>query len=131
MKTILFLCGHNAGRSQMAEAYFNHKNKNPHVCAISAGTHPGKNINPECKKILKEEGITILEAFPKMITKKMLTDADEIFTMGCGVDCSRISREITADLALDDPNGKSTEEIWAIFEELKKKVSPVIEKHRM
>lgn len=128
MKTVLFLCGHNAGRSIMAEAYFNHHNKNPEIKAISAGTHPGDAINLQAIEVLLKNGIDIRNNpayHNKQLTQEMLDSSVAIYTMGCNVDCSNISG-VKEDLGLDDPHGKSEQEVQAIYDMLVERMAPVL-----
>jgi len=113
----------------MAEAYFNHKNRNSNIRALSAGTHPAEKINEQALQILLEEGIDIRknsEYYPKILTSQMLDKSEKIYTMGCNVDCQNVGKPITADLKLADPHGESLERVREIFEELKGKVDPIV-----
>ncbi len=129
MHYILFFCGHNSGRSQMAEAYFNHHNKNPKLKAISAGTHPGNTINKNVQIILLENGIDISDRkkyYPKLLTLDSIKKAEEVYTMGCNVDCKIINKPIKGDFNLSDPHDKSVQEVRHIYQELKEKMNPVL-----
>lgn len=127
MKKILFLCGHNAGRSIMAEAYFNAHNQDETVRAISAGTHPTIKINPVARGILEDEGIDTSRLHPKKLIPEMLENVIAIYSMGCGPACHKLGFpvEITEDLGLEDPHGKNKAEILEIFAKLKKKIKPL------
>jgi arsenate reductase (thioredoxin) len=124
MKTILFLCGHNAGRSQMAEAYFNSLGKED-FNAVSAGTNPSKEINKVVKKILEEDGVDTSLLYPKKFDKRMADGVDIVVTMGCNVDCGvfEFHVEVDEDFGLDDPHGQSEEDVRKIYEEIKKHVN--------
>jgi arsenate reductase (thioredoxin) len=121
MKTILFLCGHNAGRSQMAEAYFNSLG-NEEFKAVSAGTKPSKEINAMAKKVMEKEGIDTSVLYPKKLDKRMSDGVDVVFTMGCNVDCGifEFPVKVDQDLGLDDPHGQGEEAVKEIFEKIKK-----------
>lgn len=129
MKTVVFVCGHNAGRSQMAEAWFNHQLKNKNVLAKSAGTHPGDVVNPVVVELLEEEGVKTSDLFPKMVDDEMLNEATEIFTMGCGVDCAYFPGKVIVDLGLDDPHGQGRKAVETIYAQMKEKLSPIIQRY--
>jgi arsenate reductase len=126
MHTLLFVCGHNAGRSQMAEAYFNHRNANPNCRAASAGTHPSSQVNSVVVKLLEAEGISTENLHPKMVTPEMIEQAAEVYTMGCGVKDNCLIGVDIVDLDLDDPQGQNEETIARIFGQLQGKLDPVI-----
>ena len=127
VKNILFVCGHNAGRSQMAEAYFNHVNTNAEYIAISCETHPTKQINPLVKKMLEQNDIPTHDLFPEMITNEYKNNAAKIFTMGCGVDCSIFSAEMQiTGLGLSDPHQQNEETISIIFQEIQRIIHKII-----
>lgn len=132
MKHIIFICGRNSGRSQMAQAWFNHKNENPEVTALSAGDSPADEIDENAVKALLTDGIDIRENpeyHPKQIDKNIVMNADAVYTMGCNVSCPNIGREFAGDFELDDPHGKSFEDVLKIYEELKEKLEPIIENY--
>lgn len=132
MKHIIFICGRNAGRSQMAQAYFNNKNKNRSVKALSAGDNPAGKIDENAVKALLADGIDIKDNpdyLPKMIDDNIVMEADAIYTMGCNVSCPTEGREITFDFELDDPHGKGYEETLEIYKILKEKMEPIINKY--
>src|SRR4030066_649906 len=85
MKTILFVCVHNAGRSQMAEAFFNQMAKGK-VKGFSAGTQPADKVNPVVVEAMREVGIDISHQKPKLLTPEMLENVDRVITMGCSVE---------------------------------------------
>ena len=89
MKTILFVCVHNSGRSQMAEAFFNQMTKGK-ALAISAGTQPADEVNPLVIEAMREVGIDISGNRPKMLTIDMVEKADKMITMGCGTDAQAV-----------------------------------------
>ena len=128
-KTVLFVCVHNSGRSQMAEAYFN-KIASGKAQAISAGTQPADNVNPVVVEAMKEVGIDISNNKPRALTMDMIEKADRMITMGCGADAGGLCPAgfiETEDWALDDPHSKSIEEIRTIRDEIKKRVIVLIE----
>ncbi len=122
METILFVCGHNSGRSQMAEAFLNQMAGGT-VIAISAGTQPDSEINPTVREAMREIGIEMTGQTPKILTRELIVQADRVITMGCGVDerCP-VSFVATEDWGLDDPAGQSLIEVRQIRNQIKKRV---------
>ena len=124
IKTVVFVCIHNSGRSQMAEAFFNQSTKGKAI-GISAGTQPGDEVNPIVVKAMREVGIDISGNKPKTMTLDMLSKADKMITMGCRADALGLcpaSFIETEDWALEDPEGKSLEQVRIIRDEIKKRV---------
>jgi arsenate reductase len=127
MKKILFVCVHNAGRSQMAEAFFNHYAKGK-AQAFSAGTHYASLIDPIVVKAMAERGIDISNKRPKMLTLEMLGVADKVITMGCGAEGVCPATFVpTEDWQLEDPEGKPIEQVRATRDEIEAKVKQLIE----
>lgn len=128
MKTVLFICAENAGRSQIAEALFK-KYAKGRFKAVSTGTVPSKRVNPLVVEVLKEIGIDISGRKPKLVTNEMIKKADKIITMGCGTAfCPTNFLPKVEDWALDDPKGKPIEEIRQIRDEIDGKVKALIQK---
>mgnify|MGYP003933573285 CR=1 FL=1 len=125
MIRVLFVCFGNSGRSQMAEAFFDQAGDIA-VKAMSAGTDPAKSVNPIIIKLMQEEGIDISKNSPKLITDKMLSDADIIITMGCGATCPCLARRRTVDCGLIDPEGKELRGVRKIRDQINKKVTALI-----
>ena len=126
MKTVLFVCVHNSGRSQMAEAFFNRMAKNRAI-AVSAGTSPAANINSLVVRVMGELGIDISEQKPKTLTLEMMEKADRAITMGCGVEETCPASFIpTENWELDDPEGKPLEEVRKIRDEIKSRVEDLV-----
>ena len=117
MKTVLFVCVHNAGRSQMAEAFTNAlaKERGLAVRALSAGTVAGEEINPAALAVMQEAGVSMAGQTPKQLTQAMADSADRIVTMGCGVDADACPARIhlSEDWGLDDPKGQPLEKVRA------------------
>ena len=129
MKTVLFVCVHNSGRSQMAEAFFN-KLAEGKAQALSAGTKPSDEVNPVVVEAMKEAGIDISKNRPKMLTMDMVKQAERMITMGCGAEAEAVcpaSFIETEDWALEDPKGKSLKEVQKIRDKIKKRVLTLIE----
>ena len=123
MKTVIFVCVHNSGRSQMAEAFFNQMAEGKAI-ALSAGTQPGDKVHPEVIAAMREVGIDISGNKPKILTMEMIEKADKMITMGCGADAGGLcpaSFIETEDWALEDPKDKPLEQVRAIREDIKKR----------
>jgi len=127
MKRVLFVCVENAGRSQMAEAFANHYGKGKLV-ASSAGTMLADRINQIVVEVMKERGFDISENKPKLLTTKMVEEADQIITMGCSVEkiCPAPLLKNVIDWKLEDPKGKPIEKVREIRDEIEKKVVELI-----
>jgi arsenate reductase (thioredoxin) len=128
MKTVVFVCVHNSGRSQMAEALFNQLTQGK-ARAYSAGTQPGDSINPVVVEAMKEVGIDISKNKPKLLTLEMVEQADRMITMGCGAEAGAVcpaSFIETEDWALEDPKGKTIEQVRKIRDEIKDRVTKLI-----
>ncbi len=126
MRYILFVCTENSARSQMAEGFFAHYNKNPEYKAISAGTSPAESIKPYAIEVMKEKSIDISSQAPKLLTSKMAADAEKIFTMGCIKGCPLTPHEKTEDWKLDDPTDKSIEKFREIRDKIEKRIKRLI-----
>ena len=128
MKTVLFVCVHNSGRSQMAEAFFNQLAQGK-ARAFSAGTSPAAAVDPTVVQAMKEMGIDISNQVPKALTPEMVEQADKVVTMGCGVEavCPATWVE-TEDWELEDPKGKPLEEVRRIRDEIKARVVEILMK---
>ncbi len=122
MKTVLFVCVHNSGRSQMAEAFFNQLVKGK-ARALSAGTDPADAIDTTVVEAMREVGIDISGSKPKALTLKMVEQANRVITMGCGVEdvCPATFIE-TEDWELEQPRGKPLEKVREIRDEIKARV---------
>ena len=130
MKTVVFVCVHNSGRSQMAEAFFNQIAEGKAI-ALSAGTQPGDKVHPIVVEAMKEAGIDISENKPKMLTMEMIEKADKMITMGCGADAGGLCPAgfiETEDWALEDPSGKTISEVRIIRDEIKRRVRDLLAK---
>ena len=126
MKKVLFVCVHNAGRSQMAEAFFNEMAEGK-AKGFSAGTRIVEKVNPLVVEAMLEAGLDISKNKPKMLTIEMLDNADKVITMGCGVDgVCPASFVPTEDWKLEDPEGKMIEQVRQIRDEVKLRVEGVM-----
>jgi len=128
MKTVLFVCVGNAGRSQMAEAFFN-RLANGRARAISAGTKPAGAVDAQTIEVMREVGIDISKAKPKALTMEILDQADRVVTMGCGAEgvCPASFVE-TEDWQLEDPKSKPIEEVRRIRDEIRAGVTRLLER---
>ena len=118
---VLFLCVHNAGRSQMALGWFN-RLAGGRAIAWSGGSEPGSEINPSVVEAMREIGIDIEGEFPKPWTDEIFRAADVVVTMGCGDACPIFPGKRYEDWQLDDPNGKSIHEVRTIRDEIGERV---------
>jgi len=125
-KTILFVCGHNAGRSQMAEAFFNHL-AGGRAHAISAGTQPAERVGPAVVEAMREVGIDIADCRPKPLTREMLQAAAHVITMGCSLEeaCPSPLPDVE-DWPLDDPKGQPMPGVRRIRDEIRTRVEALL-----
>ncbi|MHB8993432.1 MAG: arsenate reductase ArsC, partial [Chloroflexota bacterium] len=130
VKLILFVCVHNSGRSQMAEALFNSMAEGQAI-AGSAGTEPGERVNPAAVEAMKELGIDISQARPKMLTQEMVDRADRIITMGCSVEESCpalfLPKGKMEDWGLADPAGQPIEKVREIRDRIVDRVRSLLQ----
>jgi len=126
MKKIIFACVHNAGRSQMAAAYFNHLVEPSMAKAVSAGTKPVERVHPEVLQVMKEVGIDLSAAKPQALTQELVQDANLLITMGCGDECPYVPGLERDDWPLPDPKGKDINEVRRIRDEIRNRVSALI-----
>ena len=122
---VLFVCVHNAGRSQMAAALLDRRAAG-RITVRSAGSAPGETINPGVVEALDEIGIDIRKELPKPLTDEGVRAADVIVTMGCGDACPVYFGKRYLDWALDDPAGRSLEEIRPIRDEIDRRVQALV-----
>jgi arsenate reductase len=128
VKTILFACVHNAGRSQMAAAWFNALADPAKARAISAGTHPGDRVHPEVVQAMRDVGIDLGNAMPQKITVDLARQAQLLITMGCGDECPFMPGARIEDWPLPDPEGQPLHVVRGIREEIRARVSGLIER---
>ena len=128
MMTLLFVCIHNSGRSQMAEAFFNRLAEGKFK-AVSAGTNPADAINPTVVEAMTEVGMDISSKKPKLLTPEMVESADRVVTMGCGMEtiCPATLVE-SEDWELEDPQGKPIEKVREIRDEIRARVIKMLDK---
>ena len=128
MNTVLFACIHNAGRSQMAAAWFNALADPTKARAISAGTEPGERVHPEVVTAMREVGIELDGIAPQKLTDALAATASLLITMGCGEACPIVPGLRRADWPLEDPKGKSVERVREIREDIRKRVVDLLAK---
>ena len=131
MKTALFVCVHNAGRSQAAEAFLNHiaSERGLPIRGASAGTEGGAMLNPTVVALMQSRGISMDGQSPKVLTQEMADAADKVITMGCGVDADKCPARVhfTDDWGLDDPKGRPEAEVEVILTEIEARVMQLID----
>lgn len=123
METVLFACVHNAGRSQMAAAWFNKMSDRTKARAISAGTQPGERVHPEVVQVMREEGIDLSAVKPQFLSEELARQATLLVTMGCGDACPYVPGLKKIDWPLTDPKGQSLEAVRAIRDEIRQRVA--------
>ena len=122
---VLFLCVHNAGRSQMALGWFEHL-AGGRATAWSGGSEPGSEINPSAVAAMAEVGIDITGEFPKSWTDEIVRAADVVITMGCGDACPFYPGKRYEDWALEDPAGQGVEAVRPIRDEIRERVTELL-----
>jgi arsenate reductase len=125
LPTVLFLCVHNAGRSQMALGWFNHLAGDQAV-AWSGGSEPGKEVNPSAVLAMQEVGIDISTEFPKPWTDEIVQAADAVITMGCGDACPFYPGKRYEEWELIDPAGKDVDAVRPIRDEIERRVRELL-----
>jgi len=128
---VIFACVHNAGRSQMAAAFFIHLADPQKARAVSAGTEPGERVHPEVLTAMLEVGIDLSEARPQKLTEELARDAQLLITMGCGDKCPYVPGLRREDWPLRDPKGLPREEVLAIRDEVKSRVQDLLQSERL
>jgi arsenate reductase len=126
MKRVLFVCVHNSGRSQMAEAFFNDL-AGEKATASSAGTQPASQINPTVVEVMREVGLNISHKIPRLLTLEMMKNADRVITMGCDTgNVCPASFVPMEDWQLEDPEGKPIGEVRKIRDIIRTKVETLV-----
>lgn len=123
--TVLFVCVHNAGRSQMAAGYLMHLG-GERVRVLSAGSAPAGAINPVAVEAMAEEGIDITASAPKLLTDEAVSHSDVVITMGCGDVCPIYPGKRYEDWKLDDPAGQGIEAVRPIRDEIRRRVESLL-----
>ncbi len=125
MACVLFVCLHNAGRSQMSQALFERASAGRHT-ALSAGTAPAERVHPEVVEVMRELDIDLSEHRPQRLTPELARQADVVVTMGCGDACPVIPGKRYFDWNLPDPKGQPPEEVKATRQEIQHLVGALI-----
>ena len=127
MDRVVFACRHNAGRSQMAAAFFRALADPARAQAISAGTTPGDRVHPEVAAVMSEAGVDLSGARPQRLTAELAAGAKLLITMGCGEDCPHVPGVEILDWPLQDPKGQPLERVREIRDEVRRRVANLVE----
>jgi arsenate reductase len=127
MKTVIFACVHNAGRSQMAAAFFNQLADPAKARGLSAGTTPGERVHPEVVTVMREVGIDLSGASPQKLTPELASQAQLLITMGCGDECPYVPGLRRDDWPLEDPKGKPLDRVRAIRDDVRTRVDALVD----
>ena len=127
MKTVIFACVHNAGRSQMAAALFNKRADPSKARALSAGTNPGGRVHPEVVTVMREEGVDLVDARPQKLTPELASQAQLLITMGCGDECPFVPGLRRDDWPLEDPKGQPVERVREIRNDIRRRVEALVD----
>jgi protein-tyrosine-phosphatase len=125
LASVLFVCVHNAGRSQMAAGFLSHL-AGDRIEVRSAGSVPGDQVNPSAVEAMREVGVDIADAEPKILTTEAVQTSDYVITMGCGDACPIFPGKKYLDWALEDPAGKGVEAVRPIRDEIKTRIEALI-----
>jgi arsenate reductase len=126
MATALFVCLHNAGRSQMSQALFERAAEGRHR-GLSAGTTPADRVHPEVVEVMSELGIDLAEREPRLLTRELAEQADVVVTMGCGDECPYIPGRRYLDWDLKDPKDRPLDEVRATRDDIDRRVRELVE----
>jgi arsenate reductase (thioredoxin) len=130
MIKVIFACVHNAGRSQMAAAFFNAVADPLAARALSAGTAPGERVHPVVVDAMREVGIDLSEARPQRLTEELAAGAQLLITMGCGDACPAVPGLRREDWPLDDPKGQQLERVREIRDEVLRRAQELVAQNR-
>jgi arsenate reductase len=129
MERVIFACVHNAGRSQMAAAFFSALADPSEAVAVSAGTQPGERVHPEVVEVMREVGVDLSAQRPRKLTDPLVRDASLLVTMGCGDECPYVPGLQRDDWPLEDPKGKPLDRVRRIRDEIRDRVSRLVDAH--
>ncbi len=129
MERVIFACVHNAGRSQMAAAFFSALADPSEAVAVSAGTQPGERVHPEVVEVMREVGVDLSAQRPRKLTDPLVRDASLLVTMGCGDECPYVPGLQRDDWPLEDPKGKPLDRVRRIRDEIRVRVSQLVDAH--
>jgi len=128
VKTVIFACVENAGRSQMAAEFFNQLADPSLASAVSAGTRPASQVHSEVAIAMREVGIDVSAAKPKLLTPELVEGAYLLVTMGCGDECPFVPGLRRDDWALEDPKGRPMADVRKIRDDIRNRVGALIER---
>jgi arsenate reductase len=128
MTVVLFACVHNAGRSQMAAAWFNRLADSTRARAVSAGTDPGPRVHPEVVTAMREVGIDLAGATTTRLTPELAGEAQMLVTMGCGDECPCVPGVQRDDWSLEDPKGKPIERVREIRDAIRERIRALLQR---
>jgi arsenate reductase len=127
MKRVIFACVHNAGRSQMASAFFNRLADPARATAVSAGTQPADHVHPGVVDAMREVGIDVGSARPQRLTGELAAGASHLITMGCGEECPWLPGLQVLDWPLPDPKGQSLDKVREVRDEIRRRVAELVD----
>jgi arsenate reductase len=127
MDRVIFACVHNAGRSQMAEAFFSQMADPGRAEAVSAGTQPGERVHPEVVEVMREVGVNLSTNRPQRLTDDLARSASLLITMGCGDACPFVPGLQRDDWPLPDPKGQPLDEVRRVRDEIRSRVSALLD----
>jgi arsenate reductase (thioredoxin) len=131
MRTFIFACVHNAGRSQMSAAFFNQLADPTKARAISAGTQPGERVHPLVVEAMHEVGIDLSAAKPQKLTPELAAGVEMLITMGCGDECPYVPGLKRTDWPLSDPKGQGIELVRQTRDEIKQRVLLLLDEEQL
>jgi len=127
IERVIFACLHNAGRSQMAAAFFNQLADPTQAQAVSAGTQPADRVHPEVAEAMREAGIDLAGSTPRLLTAELAAGARLLVTMGCGESCPVVPGLQREDWPLADPKGQPIERVREIRDQIRERVRQLVE----
>jgi arsenate reductase (thioredoxin) len=125
MASVLFVCLHNAGRSQMSQALFEREAAGRHV-SLSAGTTPAERVHPEVIEVMREIGLDLSSRRPRLLTRELAEQADIVVTMGCGDQCPYVPGKRYIEWDLPDPKGRPLHEVRAIRDDIARRIDSLL-----
>jgi protein-tyrosine-phosphatase len=125
MASVLFICLHNAGRSQMSQTLFERAARGRHT-ATSAGTSPVEHVHPEVVAVMREVDIDLADRTPRLLTRDVAEQADVVVTMGCGDECPHVPGKRYIDWELPDPEGRQIDDVRVIRDEIAGRVRGLV-----
>ena len=126
MRTYIFACIHNAGRSQMSAAFFNQLADPTKAHAISAGTQPAQHVHPVVVEVMREAGIDLSTAHPQKLTAELAQGAEMLITMGCGDECPFVPGLRRDDWPIPDPKGQPLEQVRLILDGIRDRIAALL-----